>query len=266
MTRSMADDLPDLARHATAGDPAEALAAIVALRRRLDALESAHVERALEQGWSWSRVGQALGVTKQAVHRRHARRRAEPGSPDPPARGPSPAPRKSPEPARAATSQRARLVVTGEARLSVEHARREAARLGREAVEPEHLLLGLLQAGAAAPARALAGLGASPSDVRREVERLAAESGAQPGDRPDSGGRPPVSPTARAVFEQSLREAVHRGDPHLGPEHLLLALLGGPDELPKHILDRLGLSAATVKRRLDEVLAEGAGGARAPAA
>lgn len=260
----MADELRDLAAHAAATDPAEGLAAIVALRRRLDALESGHVERALEQGWSWSRVGRALGVTKQAVHRRHARRRMAAVPSDPAAAAPAAAPGAPAPPARAATDgERARLVVTGEARLSVERARREAARLGREAVMPEHLLLGLLYAEAAAPARALAGLGASPGDVRREVARMS-EGGAPSGEHADPGARPPISPRARTVFEQSLREAVDRGDPHLGPEHLLLALLATPQELPARVLDQLGLPTATVKRRLDEVLAEQTGGARRP--
>lgn len=261
----MPDDLSELARRAAADDPSEGLAAILALRQRLDGLESAHVQRALGRGWSWSRVGQALGVTKQAVHRRHARR-AEAATPEPAPRPTAPIAQRAPVRSRTgASAERARLVVTGEARLSVERARREAGRLGRDAVQPEHLLLGLLHAEAAPPARALAGLGASPSDVQREVERAAAGSGSRARGQDEPEVRPPVSPQARAVFEQSLREAVNRGDPHLGPEHLLLALLGGPDELPNQILDRLGLSAATVKRRLDEVLAEGAGGVRPPA-
>ena len=260
----MADELRDLAAHATATDPAEGLAAIVALRRRLDGLESAHVERALEQGWSWSRVGRALGVTKQAVHRRHARRRIAPDDPEPASAASAAAPAVPPPPASAtAEGGRARLVVTGEARMSVERARREAARLGREAVLPEHLLLGLLYAEAAAPARALAGLGASPQDVRQEVARMS-DGGAPPGEHAESAPRPPISPRARTVFEQSLREAVDRGDPHLGPEHLLLALLAAPQELPARVLERLGLPTATVKRRLDEVLAEQTGGARRP--
>ena len=96
------------------------------------------------------------------------------------------------------------------------------------------------------------------------MERATAESGVSGRAPAGADSRPPVSPQARAVFEQSLREAVDRGDPHLGPEHLLLALLSGPDELPNRILERLGLSAATVKRGLDEVLAEGAGGVRPP--
>ena len=55
-------------------DPAEALAAVVTLRRLADRLELAAVQSAIDQGWSWAQVAQALGVTRQAAHKRHARR------------------------------------------------------------------------------------------------------------------------------------------------------------------------------------------------
>lgn len=53
--------------------PADALAAVVALRVMADRLELRAVRSALEQGWSWSQVAEALGVTKQAAHSRLAR-------------------------------------------------------------------------------------------------------------------------------------------------------------------------------------------------
>jgi hypothetical protein len=55
-------------------DPAEGLAAVVALRRLAEQLEAAEVERAMREGWTWSDVAEALGVTRQAVHKKHARR------------------------------------------------------------------------------------------------------------------------------------------------------------------------------------------------
>lgn len=53
-------------------DPAEALAAVVALRLMADKLERRAVTRALSQGWSWAQIAEALGVTKQAAHKRLA--------------------------------------------------------------------------------------------------------------------------------------------------------------------------------------------------
>lgn len=56
------------------GDPAEALAAVVALRRLAEQLEFAAVAEAIAQGWSWAQVAESLGVTRQAAHKRHAHR------------------------------------------------------------------------------------------------------------------------------------------------------------------------------------------------
>jgi hypothetical protein len=56
------------------GGPADGLAASSALRAMADRLEDAEVERAMRAGWSWSQVAEALGVTRQAVHKKHLRR------------------------------------------------------------------------------------------------------------------------------------------------------------------------------------------------
>jgi hypothetical protein len=55
-------------------DPADRLAAVAALRRLADQLEDAAVEQAMRAGWSWLQVAEALGVTRQAVHKKHAKR------------------------------------------------------------------------------------------------------------------------------------------------------------------------------------------------
>ena len=44
------------------------------MRRTLEALEAAQVENAIVAGWSWARIAEVLGVSKQAVHKKHARR------------------------------------------------------------------------------------------------------------------------------------------------------------------------------------------------
>jgi DNA-directed RNA polymerase specialized sigma24 family protein len=55
-------------------EPADALAAVGALRRLADRVEDAAVEQAVVTGWSWADIAEALGVTRQAVHKKHARR------------------------------------------------------------------------------------------------------------------------------------------------------------------------------------------------
>ncbi len=44
------------------------------MRRMLEALEAAQVENAVVAGWSWARIAEVLGVSKQAVHKKHAGR------------------------------------------------------------------------------------------------------------------------------------------------------------------------------------------------
>lgn len=59
---------------ATGDDPAAGLRAVRSLRELADRLETLQVSRARELGWSWQDVAEALGVTKQAVHKKHGRR------------------------------------------------------------------------------------------------------------------------------------------------------------------------------------------------
>ena len=54
-------------------DPEAALAASVALRNLAERLESAAVVAALDQGWTWAQIAQALGITRQGAHKKHAR-------------------------------------------------------------------------------------------------------------------------------------------------------------------------------------------------
>ncbi|WP_059012159.1 hypothetical protein [Streptomyces specialis] len=58
--------------------PDDAFAAVVALRRLAASLERAAVDQALAQGWTWSRIGEALGMTGQAAHKRLAPSRRKP--------------------------------------------------------------------------------------------------------------------------------------------------------------------------------------------
>ncbi|WP_144876736.1 hypothetical protein [Microbacterium sp. 1.5R] len=59
---------------ASTDDPRAGLRAVAALRRLTDTWELAQVEAGLRTGMSWQEVADALGVTRQAVHKKHARR------------------------------------------------------------------------------------------------------------------------------------------------------------------------------------------------
>jgi hypothetical protein len=55
------------------GDPAQGLHAVVVLRRIADRLELIHVETARREGWTWQQIGDTLGVSRQAVHKKYGR-------------------------------------------------------------------------------------------------------------------------------------------------------------------------------------------------
>ena len=65
-------DATKLATAAANRDPATGLRAVAALRKLLEQLERAQVMSARGQGWSWQDIADALGVSRQAVHKKHA--------------------------------------------------------------------------------------------------------------------------------------------------------------------------------------------------
>lgn len=56
-------------------DPATGLRGVAALRRLTDELEAEQVAAARAAGWTWRDIGEALGVSRQAVHKKHGRGR-----------------------------------------------------------------------------------------------------------------------------------------------------------------------------------------------
>ena len=60
------------AGNASSRDPAVGLRAVAALRELTDDLEGLQVTNARNHGWSWQQIAEALGVSKQAVHKKHA--------------------------------------------------------------------------------------------------------------------------------------------------------------------------------------------------
>jgi hypothetical protein len=61
----------ELADATASKDPAVGLAAVASLRQLLESLEALQVDNARAQDWSWQQIAEALGVTKQAVHKKH---------------------------------------------------------------------------------------------------------------------------------------------------------------------------------------------------
>ncbi len=61
-----------LAAAAGSRDPVVGLQAVAALRRLLETLETLQVTNARDQGWSWQEIANALGISRQAVHKKYA--------------------------------------------------------------------------------------------------------------------------------------------------------------------------------------------------
>ena len=68
-----------LAEAASGQDPAAGLRAARALRDLAERLEALQVQNARRQGWSWQEIAFFLGVSKQAVHKKHSALPATPG-------------------------------------------------------------------------------------------------------------------------------------------------------------------------------------------
>src|SRR5215216_4092152 len=109
-----------LAEESVAGDPESALRALTELRQELDACVRLHVRRGLAAGRSFGDVARALGISRQAAHRRF-RELA-------PAQGPA--------------SERG-LVATDQARRVVRLARAETLAAAARAVGSRHVLLAI---------------------------------------------------------------------------------------------------------------------------
>ncbi len=63
--------IDDPATAATSEDPVTGLRAVRSLRELADRLETLQVARARQLGLSWQEIADALGVTRQAVHKKH---------------------------------------------------------------------------------------------------------------------------------------------------------------------------------------------------
>lgn len=217
-------------------EPLDELAAAAGARDELDEMGQAlllhFVERARDAGCSWSQVGAAMGVSKQAAQQRHT----------------------------ASGSLARRLLTrlsgvrdpmrrfTDRARSAVEHAAEEASVLSHNYIGTEHLLLGLLREPEAVAAKALDSLGVSLVGVRGEVEELIGRGDCAPSEHA------PFTPRAKKVLELALRESLELGHNYIGTEHILLGLIREGEGVAAQVLVRLGADLPKVRNEVIRLL------------
>jgi Clp amino terminal domain, pathogenicity island component len=218
-------------------DPVRRLAALSELRRELDALESELAAQAIGAGMSWREVGDAIGVSKQAAHRRHRDGVANVRR----GRGDS-------------ELTAGNIKVSIPARRAVQLARREAVRLGGEEVDTEHLLLGILQCGDGQAVPLLHGLGVTVETARDAVqpateETLEAARRAYSNSDPAIASRL-VSPVARRILERVLTQAAGRGSSELSALDLLRGVVTLDGSGAARTLSRLGVRPARIRAEI----------------
>ena len=132
--------------------------------------------------------------------------------------------------------------LTSKAQEALSAAQRDAEQRHNTQLEPEHLLLALVNQDAGVVPAVLDKVGISPSRVSQALEmtngRFARSQGTQ---------QVYVSTRFRSVFEAAQREAEQLKDDFVSTEHFLLAMTDEP------VLKQLGISRDAVLRALQEV-------------
>ena len=229
------DDLiSQVEESAITDEPLDRLASAMGVKADMDDLTDSligvFVDRARQAGCSWSEIGSAMGVTKQAAQQRHTSER----------RGRSRSRDRDRDRDRGGRRFPVFARFTPRARTAVREASSAAAELQHAYLGTEHLLLGLLAVPRSIAGESLASMGVTPAAVVAELEV---------GTSPREHGRRrrvPFTPLAKQVLEQALGEALKLGHNYVGTEHILLALLEVRDGLAAKILTDAGVTHARV--------------------
>lgn len=132
-------------------------------------------------------------------------------------------------------------------------AQEEARSLGQNLVGTEQILLGLIAEGTGIAAKVLKEQGVTLQNARREVEKIIGRRSSRV-----VSAEIPFTPKAKSVFEQAFEEARQLGHNYIGPEHLLLGLLGEGEGVAQKVLDNLGVDRAKLRTATIKVLGEAA--------
>jgi ATP-dependent Clp protease ATP-binding subunit ClpC len=137
---------------------------------------------------------------------------------------------------------------TDRSRRVMDLAQAEARLLRHYHIGPGHLLIGLVGERRSVAARALASLGITGEAARRRVEAITGlGEGAPPGHLA-------ITPRAVEALERAGHWAGELGHRHVGPEHILLGLVGEDDGAAEPVLRGLGTDGETVRREVLELM------------
>ncbi|MCP9496350.1 MAG: ATP-dependent Clp protease ATP-binding subunit [Pyrinomonadaceae bacterium MAG19_C2-C3] len=143
---------------------------------------------------------------------------------------------------------------TEKARRVIFFARYEASQFGAPAIEPEHLLLGLLREDKTLTARFLARAHATVDSIRKEVENRSPLR-----DKISPTVELPLAPDTKRVLRFAHEESDRLQHRHIGTEHLLLGLLREDRSAAAEILLERGLRLNSVR---DEIARATSGDSR----
>jgi len=132
------------------------------------------------------------------------------------------------------------------------YARSECSQLGSSTVEPEHILLGVLDEGKGLGSRILARTGDALDGFRRDIVRRVTRR-----EKVPESDEIPLS----ASCERALQYAAEEGDRllhnYIGTEHLLLGLLREERSVAAEVLAARGLRIEAVREAIVELLSRG---------
>lgn len=132
----------------------------------------------------------------------------------------------------------------------IQLAHHEALKMGHSMVEPEHLLLGLLQEETGIARQALVELGVNPEELSQRIRDII-------GQTQTSGMRIvdlPLSPRMRRALELAIIEARKMGVNYVDTEHILLGILADDSGLIVQQFLTMGLTPLAVLKQVNEIL------------
>ena len=129
-------------------------------------------------------------------------------------------------------------------------AHQEALNMGHSMVEPEHLLLGLLQEGGGIACQALVELGVDPENLASHIRDLIGQSQdilAKPVDLP-------LSQRMKKALDLAMAQARKMEVNYVDTEHLLLGILSDDNSLVVQQFKAMGLTPMAVLKQINEIL------------